>query len=107
MMGAVTLRVPASTSNLGPGFDCLRVALRIYNEITVRHGKRRRVSAMIDGAADAFFARAEMASIPFNVTIRGDVPVSRGLGSSVTVRLGVMQGLNYLLGQPLTREEIF
>src|SRR3954447_9274832 len=106
-MQQVTVRVPASTSNLGPGFDCLGVALRIYNEITVRHGKRRRASPMINDAADAFFARAEMASIPFSVAIRGDVPVSRGLGSSVTVRLGVMHGLNHLLGQPLEREDIF
>ncbi|PYL17160.1 MAG: homoserine kinase, partial [Verrucomicrobia bacterium] len=30
-MQSVTVRVPASTSNLGPGFDCLGVALRIYN----------------------------------------------------------------------------
>lgn len=106
-MEAVTVRIPASTSNLGPGFDCLGVALRIYNEVTVRHSKRRRASAMIEQAADAFFARAEMASIPFSVAIRGDVPVSRGLGSSVTVRLGVMHGLNHLLGRPLEREEIF
>ncbi|MFL6541232.1 MAG: homoserine kinase [Chthoniobacterales bacterium] len=106
-MEAVTVRVPASTSNLGPGFDCLGVALRIYNEVTVRHAKRRHASAMIERAADAFFARAEIASIPFSVAIRGDVPMSRGLGSSVTVRLGVMHGLNHLLGRPLDRETVF
>jgi homoserine kinase len=37
-MQQVTVRVPASTSNLGPGFDCLGVALRIYNDVTVRLG---------------------------------------------------------------------
>ncbi len=33
MMQSITVRVPASTSNLGPGFDCLGVALRIYNQL--------------------------------------------------------------------------
>ena len=41
MKQQVTIRVPASTSNLGPGFDCLGVALRIYNSITIRRAKRR------------------------------------------------------------------
>ena len=38
-MQQVTVRVPASTSNLGPGFDCLGVALRIYNDVTVTSGR--------------------------------------------------------------------
>ena len=106
-MEAVTVRVPASTSNLGPGFDCLGVALRIYNTITVARRKGSRSSAMIEQAADAFFTRAERKPLPFAAEIAGDVPVSRGLGSSVTVRLGVMHGLNVLLGRVLAREAIF
>ena len=58
MMEAVTVRVPASTSNLGPGFDCLGVALRIYNSVTVARGRRGRASEMIADAADAFFDAA-------------------------------------------------
>src|ERR1041384_2338689 len=38
-MQQVTVRVPASTSNLGPGFDCLGVALRIYNSVTLTSGR--------------------------------------------------------------------
>ena len=34
-MHAVTIEVPATTSNLGPGYDCLGVALSIYNRVTV------------------------------------------------------------------------
>jgi homoserine kinase len=41
MVGSVTVRVPATTSNLGPGYDCLGVALQIYNTITVRRLTRR------------------------------------------------------------------
>jgi len=40
-MQHVTVRVPASTSNLGPGFDCLGVALRIHNTVTVARGVSR------------------------------------------------------------------
>ncbi|MDQ6861828.1 MAG: homoserine kinase [Verrucomicrobiota bacterium] len=106
-MQKVTVRVPASTSNFGPGFDCLGAALRIYNEVTVSRGGRENPAAMIAEAADVFFAHARKRSFRFDAAISGDVPVSRGLGSSVTVRLGVMHGLNHLLGNVLSREEIF
>ena len=106
-MRSVNVRVPASTSNLGPGFDCLGVALRIYNTVSVKRGRGARALPMIDEAADAFFSRAKQRTFAISARISGDVPVSRGLGSSVTVRLGAMHGLNFLLGRPLAREEIF
>ena len=106
-MQRVTVRVPASTSNLGPGFDCLGVALRIYNHVEVRRGGAAKLTPMMRGAADAFFARAAGKAFAFSVAISGDVPVSRGLGSSVTVRLGVLYGLNELAGRPLPRGELF
>lgn len=106
-MEQVTVRVPASTSNLGPGYDCLGVALRIYNEVTMRRGGRAKASPMIAEAAELFFEAASIRAFAFGAKIRGDVPVSRGLGSSVTVRLGVLHGLNQLAQRPLTREQIF
>lgn len=106
-MQEVTVRVPASTSNLGPGFDCLGLALRIYNDITVQRGHSRSLTPMMQEAADIFFARTEPESFAFTCKIAGDVPESRGLGSSVTVRLGVMHGLNELCGRAASREEIF
>jgi homoserine kinase len=105
-MESITVRVPASTSNLGPGFDCLGIALRIYNDVTVRRGGRC-TSEMALAAADEFFAAAGAKRFRFGCAIRGDVPQSRGLGSSVTVRLGVLHGLNELAGRPLVRERIF
>jgi homoserine kinase len=43
----------------------------------------------------------------FGWEISGDVPPARGLGSSVTVRLGILHGLNELSGRPLIRDDIF
>lgn len=106
-MQNVTVRVPASTSNLGPGFDFLGVALRLYNDVTVQRGTGRRLDPMVRQAGERFFAAADLRRFAFSCAIVGDVPASRGLGSSVTVRLGVMHGLNTLAGSPLGREKIF
>lgn len=106
-MQEVTVRVPASTSNLGPGFDCLGLALRIYNDVTVHRGRAKLLPPIVAEAADAFFSRAGARPFVFSCGIRGDVPSSRGLGSSATVRLGVLHGLNELAGRLLTRELLF
>jgi homoserine kinase len=108
----VHVRVPASTSNLGPGFDCLGLALQLYNTTTLtRDDKARPAHGMIAETAAAFFDRATGGKIKpfaFEVRIEGDIPVSRGLGSSVTVRLGVLMGLAELVKEsfPITREQI-
>jgi homoserine kinase len=106
-MQKVTVRVPASTSNLGPGFDCLGIALRLYNNVTISRGRGRPAVPMVRAAAGAFFDRAKHKPFPFSCAIAGDVPACRGLGSSVTVRLGVINGLNELADRPLQRQEIF
>ncbi len=106
-MQNVTVRIPASTSNLGPGFDCLGVALRLYNDVTIQRGRGPRLAPMVRAASAHFFAAAGLRPFPFFGEITGQIPVSRGLGSSVTVRLGVMHGLNTLAGSPLEREKIF
>lgn len=106
-MQKVTVRVPASTSNLGPGFDCLGLALRIYNDVTLTRGASGKVNPMMRRAAGIFFDCADLKPFRFSCRVRGDVPISRGLGSSVTVRLGTMVGLNELSGRPLPREDLF
>ncbi len=106
-MQTATVRVPASTSNLGPGFDCLGVALRLYNTTTVSRRTGPPLAPMLRDAGEKFFARAGSRAFPFACKITADIPISRGLGSSVTVRLGVIHGLNMLAGAPLRREEIF
>lgn len=106
-MEKITVRVPASTSNFGPGFDCLGMALRIYNEVTITRGARGRLAEMCAVAGEKFFDSAQIEAFRFAVAVRGDVPISRGLGSSVTLRLGTLIGLNELSGRPLTRKQLF
>jgi homoserine kinase len=106
-MQQVTVRVPASTSNLGPGFDCLGVAVRVYNDVVVTRGAKSRVLAVVKEAADLFFQHTRRAPFSFSVSITGSVPRSRGLGSSVTLRLGVLHALNALTGNRLDRLSVF
>jgi homoserine kinase len=108
MTNRVTIRIPASTSNLGPGFDCLGVALRIYNSITIaRTQDRHRQEKIVTEAADLFFKRAKRRPFAFACSAKEKVPRCRGLGSSATVRLGILHGLNELSGRPLNRLSIF
>jgi homoserine kinase len=105
-------RVPASTSNLGPGFDCLGLALQLYNTTTIsRNHDARPPYGMMAETAAAFFQRAtggKVAPFGFDVAIEGDIPISRGLGSSVTVRLGLLMALAELVKEdfPVTREQL-
>jgi homoserine kinase len=106
-MQQVTVRVPASTSNLGPGFDCLGLALHLYNHVTVSRGRGERVGPMARSAGEAFFKRAARKPFSFSSSITGHIPPSRGLGSSAALRLGILHGLNELADRPLQRREIF
>ena len=106
-MQKVIIRVPASTSNLGPGFDCLGVALRLYNHVTVSRGRGEPLPKMIRSAGDAFFERAGCKRFPFSCSSSGEIPQCRGLGSSAALRLGVIHGLNALSNRPLQRQEMF
>lgn len=106
-MNEVTIRVPATTANLGPGYDCLGIALQIYNHVTVERGGQAPTHEMVSAVAEKFFTAAGAAPFPFSWKINGDVPRSRGMGSSVTVRLGLLHGLNELAGKPLPADTLF
>ncbi|HXP34224.1 MAG TPA: homoserine kinase [Chthoniobacterales bacterium] len=107
-MEKVTIRVPASTSNLGPGFDCLGVALRIYNFVTIsRATKHESLAPIAAEAADLFFKRTKRRRFAFSCSAIEKIPRSRGLGSSATIRLGLLHGLNEFSGKPLDRLSIF
>lgn len=106
-MQQVTVRAPASTSNLGPGFDCLGVALSLYNQVTVKSGTAGGDNRMVRDAGRKFFAVANCKPFDFSCDIRGNVPIGRGLGSSVTVRLGVLHALNEIARTNLSRDELF
>jgi len=106
-MDKVTVRVPATSANLGPGFDCLGVALDLHNRVTVQRGRSAVRDAMVDAAAAAFFDASGAAHEEFSWSIEGNIPRSRGLGSSVAVRLGILHGLNRLSSQPLDANRLY
>jgi homoserine kinase len=108
-MQQITVRVPASTSNLGPGFDCLGVALRIYNSVTIVRGASREHPhpEIVSETANRFFKQAHRRAFSFCCSIAEQIPRSRGLGSSATIRLGVLLALNRLSGNKLDRLTIF
>ncbi|WP_438482254.1 homoserine kinase [Oleiharenicola lentus] len=113
---SVTVRVPGTTANCGSGFDTLGLALTVYNDVTLTRGDwvgaRAAKSAdraglgMADEAAALFFVRAGVEEFGFELAISGDVPMSRGLGSSVTLRAGVVAALNELSGARLTKDDL-
>ena len=118
---SVTVRVSGTTANLGPGFDTLGIALRLYNRVrvepnsdktinirsTIADDARAGATAMLGEAANGFFKRARWANHGFDIWLEGDVPIARGLGSSVTARLGCVAALNALAGGPLNRQALF
>jgi homoserine kinase len=108
-MQEITVRVPASTSNLGPGFDCLGVALSIHNSFTFRRSPAPRSvhPRIVSDTADRFFKQARRRAFSFSCSTAEQVPCSRGLGSSATIRLGVLLALNHFTGDPLNRLTIF
>ena len=116
----MTVCIPASTSNLGPGFDTLGIALKLHNFVRVTRVEGKGLdlisplaepageaaTAMLNEAAKLFFRRAGKKEIATDVSLSGEVPIARGLGSSVTVRLGVVAALNELTRARLNKAQL-
>jgi homoserine kinase len=112
----VTVRVPATTANLGPGFDCLGMALDLWNEVTLQVGKDTNVEVTGEGeeslardesnlvvrAARMAYQEAGVAAPSFQVVCRNDVPLARGLGSSAAAAVGGLVAANALGSLGLT-----
>jgi homoserine kinase len=89
----VHARAPASTANLGPGFDSLALALQLYVEVEVEPASKLTVRAEGEGAElqeDAGHLAARVAidvagHDRLAITIRSEIPVARGLGSSAAL----------------------
>jgi homoserine kinase len=117
---SIAIRIPGSTSNLGPGFDTLGLALNVYAEVelTILDSSEielrspvpteDRAGAMdsLARAAELFFNRSNQSARGFEVSLGGDLPVARGLGYSAAVRLGVIAGLNELTRAGWTRQQL-
>jgi homoserine kinase len=116
----VRVRVPASSANLGPGFDALALALTLYNEVTAEEAAEVRVIAEGEGAgrlatdARNVVARGVRAAYEAvgrrfpgcHLTCVNRIPLARGLGSSAAAWVGGLVAGNALLGSSLGREAL-
>ncbi len=111
MPNSITVRVPATSANLGPGFDCLGLALDLWATITISTGRGRSerdpMANMALAAAQRLF---EKTGLPpkgdLSARHEGDIPIARGLGASAVARVGGLVAANALAGDPLDREEL-
>lgn len=86
-------RAPASSANLGPGFDALAVALALYVEVEVAEADRLSIVAegegshlpRDDGHLAAQVVRTVAGHDRFRIAVRSEIPVARGLGSSAAL----------------------
>ncbi len=121
-MKAVRVRVPATTANLGPGFDTIGMALNLWNEavfvqtgdgcISVQVCGEGADSLPTDGqnlvakAALQLYALVGEKPEGFRVHCINRIPLASGLGSSSAAMLTGLLGANALLGEPLSPEEL-
>ncbi len=107
---SVSVRVPATSANLGPGFDCLGVALDIWATITLSRDAPEvdhALARMADNAARALFAAAELEPLSgYGAAYEGSIPIARGLGASAVARAGGILAANALAGDPFDREHL-
>jgi homoserine kinase len=114
----VRVRVPATSANLGPGFDALGLALALHNEVIGEEADEVAVAvegegaARLDAGAKNVVARGvalgfEVAGRPFRgarLRCVNRIPLSRGLGSSAAAWVGGLLAANALLGEPIDRD---
>lgn len=118
----VKIKVPASSANMGPGFDCMGVALDLYNEVTIEEIDSKGVEIVVLDDSKRFlptdernYVYAAMAAVfreagvklgGYRITIDNSVPVTRGLGSSSAGIVSGLAGANFILGNPLPTDEL-
>ena len=120
----VVVDVPATTANLGPGFDCLGAALDLNNRFAMQRieGSGERFELIIEGsegshlrgvpdnlvyrAAQRVWTAAGIEPVALEARVRLAVPPARGLGSSATAIVAGLMGANALVGEPLSKEKL-
>jgi len=123
---SVEVRLPASTSNLGAGFDCFGLALQLYLTIRATAETDSGVSCRIDfeGSDEnttalprdsenliyrsmAYVAAREGIKLPpVHLTIQNDIPISRGLGGSAAAIVGGIKLCEMLTGREIPDEKV-
>ena len=113
----IRVKVPATSANIGPGFDSLGIALDIYNTYNVEEISS---GLVIEGCEEIYanehnltymamlkcFEKTGYRPKGIKIVIESDVPVSRGLGSSATCIVGGLVAANELSGRKLTQDEL-
>jgi homoserine kinase len=109
----IVVRAPATTANLGPGFDCLGMALDLWAEVVITTAEEALPPApdplgeLAVQAAQRLFSHLDRQP-PAGLTAEctQGIPVARGLGASAVGRGAGLLAANALLGEPLGREEM-
>lgn len=113
----VEIIVPATTANIGPGFDCLGMALNLYNNVIFEEIED---GLIIEGCEPQYknknnlvyksmikvFEKMGYKYKGIKITIDANIPVSRGLGSSAACILAGVMGANEIANAQLTKLEI-
>ncbi len=119
---SVTVTVPATTANLGAGFDCIGAALTLNNEfkftclnvgktqITVTGTEAARVDTdennLLYQAFLKLYQYIEQIPPSVEIEIKLGVPLARGLGSSATAIVGGLVAANVLASEPLSQSQV-
>ena len=114
-MKRVTIRVPATTANLGPGVDAFGCALSVYTDVTFEETE---AGLEITGCPEEFTGPDNLAYVSYcaalatmseelrgvKIHIEADIPVCRGLGSSAALLVAGAMGANVLRGNKLSTQ---
>lgn len=112
----VIVKVPASTANLGPGFDTLGMALSLYAWLEMKPAEQTTFhlhgdhltglptdkSNLIYEVAQMVFNEAGVSVPELEISMYSEIPLTRGLGSSASAIVGALAAANALIGTPLS-----
>lgn len=117
----VRVQVPATTTNLGPGFECLGIALQLYNTVEMARANTgltieaqgedateiaRDETNIVYKAAMRLFRQTDRMPRGLRIKLINNIPVAKGLGSSAAAVVGGLIAANILSGSKLTQKEI-
>ncbi len=114
------VRVPATTANIGSGFDCLGLALNLYNTLKVEVSERTAIRVFGEGERELSpstdnlvyqsmlrtYQELNITPPPLQLKMTNEIPLARGLGSSAAAIVAGIVAANHLTGQNIPRERL-